>query len=233
MNGETRESGSIVLNDIPFEISEEKVFEALKMTKRNPSVEKTVRDLVEEVRPVAKPKAVYRASYIEKRGEDTLVVEGVEFRSKVLRVNTDTAGRLFPYVVTAGEELDLLVASKDDYMRIFCLDAIKEMILEQAIGSFETHVEKEYALAATAHMNPGSLHDWPISEQPKLFGVLGNVKQLIGVSLTESFLMKPLKSVSGIFFPTEVSFQSCMLCPRHSCSKRRAEYSKAAASRFD
>ena len=46
----------------------------------------------------------------------------------------------------------------------------------------------------------------------------------IGVKLTESYLMEPNKSVSGIRFPTEERFESCMLCPRQDCPGRRSAY---------
>jgi hypothetical protein len=37
-------------------------------------------------------------------------------------------------------------------------------------------------------------------------------------------LMIPVKSVSGIFFPTEIKFESCQLCPVARCTGRRAHY---------
>ena len=61
-------------------------------------------------------------------------------------------------------------------------------------------------------MNPGSLADWPLREQRPLFGLLGNVRAAIGVTLTPSLLMTPTKSVSGILFPSEETFASCQLC---------------------
>jgi hypothetical protein len=73
-------------------------------------------------------------------------------------------------------------------------------------------------------MNPGSLENWPISEQKPLFSLFGDVEKLIGVRLSDSFLMFPIKSVSGIYFPTESSFASCQLCPREKCPNRRAKY---------
>ena len=36
--------------------------------------------------------------------------------------------------------------------------------------------------------------------------------------------MDPIKSVSGIHFPTEIDFKSFMLCKRASCPKRKAKY---------
>ena len=44
------------------------------------------------------------------------------------------------------------------------------------------------------------------------------------MKLTDSFLMLPMKSVSGLYFATETSFQSCRLCPRKVCSGRQAPY---------
>jgi hypothetical protein len=221
-----------IITDVPFEISVEGVFEALNMTRRNATVERAVRESIEIVKSLARPKILYRIAYIEGRGEDSLVIDGVEFKSRILRVNTEKAERVFLYVATAGRELEAISVPKDDFMKTFCVDAVKEMVLMAAIGHFERRITEMYALGAMAHMNPGSLNDWPISEQPKLFSVFGNVEELIGVRLRESHLMDPLKSVSGIYFPTEVDFRSCMLCPRHSCIRRRAEYDPHMAARY-
>jgi len=73
-------------------------------------------------------------------------------------------------------------------------------------------------------MSPGSLADWPITQQTQLFTLLGDVEGAIGVQLTDSFLMVPMKSVSGMHFPTEISFHSCSLCPRKECPGRSAPY---------
>jgi hypothetical protein len=73
-------------------------------------------------------------------------------------------------------------------------------------------------------MAPGSLTDWPLREQRPLFALLGDTEALVGVRLTDSCLMLPNKSVSGIRFPTEKHFESCQLCPRPDCPGRRAPY---------
>jgi len=73
-------------------------------------------------------------------------------------------------------------------------------------------------------MSPGSLADWPMEQQRQLFALLGDVRGRIGVELTESCLMIPIKSISGLLFPTEIRFESCQLCPREGCPGRRAEH---------
>ena len=82
----------------------------------------------------------------------------------------------------------------------------------------------KYRPGKMSSMSPGSLQDWPITQQSELFRVLGDVESEIGVRLTESYLMLPMKSVSGLCFPTETSFESCQLCPRDDCPGRAAPY---------
>lgn len=77
-----------------------------------------------------------------------------------------------------------------------------------------------------SRMAPGSgaADVWPITQQKELFSIFGNVENLIGVRLTDTCLMIPIKSVSGIFFQTETTFETCQLCPREACVGRRVSY---------
>lgn len=45
--------------------------------------------------------------------------------------------------------------------------------------------------------------------------------------------MVPVKSVSGIFFPTEIKFESCQLCPREVCISRRAPYTPLLVNKYE
>lgn len=93
-------------------------------------------------------------------------------------------------------------------------------------------MKRHFGLGQLSRMSPGSLEDWPVTEQKPLFSVFGNVEDLVGVTLTESMLMIPRKSVSGIFFPTEVMFFSCQLCPRKVCPERKAPYEETLREKY-
>jgi hypothetical protein len=80
-------------------------------------------------------------------------------------------------------------------------------------------------------MSPGRLEDWPIEEQKPLFSLLGGKERKIGVQLTDSCLMLPAKTVSGLAYASEVSFESCKLCPRPACEGRKAAYSPELAKK--
>ena len=76
-------------------------------------------------------------------------------------------------------------------------------------------------------MSPGSLESWPISQQVPLFELLGEAVAASGVQLTDSMLMIPTKSVSGIIFQTDDTFESCMLCQKDNCPNQRAPYNES------
>jgi hypothetical protein len=82
-------------------------------------------------------------------------------------------------------------------------------------------------------MGPGQLKDWPLEEQRPLFALLGDVEGAVGVTLSDSLLMIPRKSLSGIYFPTEIPFMACQLCPKESCPSRKARYDEKLAGEYD
>ncbi len=51
--------------------------------------------------------------------------------------------------------------------------------------------------------------------------------------MTDSCLMIPIKSVSGIFFPNADKFESCQLCEREHCQGRRAPYSEELVRKYE
>jgi hypothetical protein len=92
-------------------------------------------------------------------------------------------------------------------------------------------VERPFAcrMAKWAVMHPGSgdADVWPIEQQKELFALLGDVGGLTGVTLTDSMLMIPTMSVSGIVFPTERDFATCQVCHREDCLRRAAPFDEA------
>ncbi len=221
-----------VLNEIPVKLDSEAVMKRMRLRKANRYLEEILPELIDKARPVARPKALYEVSYLDCITGDKVDINGVRFNSRVLRVNLENTGRVFPYVVTCGTELDEVPIPSDDLMLKFCWDTIKEMVLGSAIAHLQDHLTSEYSLGQMSHMNPGSLADWPATQQVELFSIFGDVEEMIGVKLTRSLMMLPLKSVSGIYFPTEKKFESCQLCPLDDCFRRRAPHDIALAQEY-
>ncbi len=180
--------------------------------------------LARQAQQIARPKALYRPVYIDSRDGDVLVMGGIAFTSRVLRVNLEGAHRVFACLATCGRELEAWANAQQDMLARFSADILMEHALGAAWQAMEAHLAQHYHPGKVSTMNPGSLEDWPLTQQRALFTLLGETDKLIGVELTDSYLMLPRKSVSGLIFPTELGFQSCMLCPRENCPGRRAPY---------
>ena len=73
-------------------------------------------------------------------------------------------------------------------------------------------------------MNPGSVPSWPLTGQRELFEVIGGVTESTGITLTESCLMLPSKSTSGMYFTSADQFVNCAYCSILSCPNRLAAY---------
>jgi hypothetical protein len=134
---------------------------------------------------------------------------------------------VFAYVVTCGPELETWATSFDNLLLRFWADAISELALRAASDYLDDYLEAHHHPGHLAQMSPGALNDWPLTEQVPLFKILGDVEGAVGVRLTESMLMIPRKTVSGLHFPSEANFASCQLCLRERCPNRRAAFNPA------
>jgi hypothetical protein len=178
-----------------------------------------------------KPRAVYEVAYTGTKGEGTVEVAGVSFHSPILRKNLDPANKVFPYIITVGPELERAASAQGDLLKQYYLEEMANIALESAAGWLAGHLESRYGVTGLANMSPGSLEDWPITEQTKLFSIFGDTERLIGVRLTDSMLMVPRKSISGILFPSEEGFVACQLCERENCPGRKAAYNPSSIGR--
>ncbi len=220
-----------VLDTIPIQLELKNVMRQLRLdTKMGYSGD--VRELVGIAESLIQAKAVYEVSYIGQRGEDTVEVNGVTFTSRVLRVNLDKVERVFPFIITIGSALEDNASSSGDLLRQFYLETMGNMALRSSRQYLEEYLKRHFGLGQLSRMSPGSLEDWPVTEQKPLFSLFGDAEDLIGVTLTESMLMIPRKSVSGIFFPTEVMFFTCQLCPKDACPERKAPYDETLKEKY-
>ena len=217
-----------ILSDIPFELDEVALRETCHIEADSDDAEE-FGALVALARKVGRPKAAYRVCFIGSRPEAGVEIEGVMFTSRALQANLKGIERVFSYVCTCGTEMDANFSAKGDPLAEFWWDTIKMSLLRAAMEHLRAHIGKRYLLEKTASMAPGSADEevWPIREQKPLFRLMGDVQAAIGVRLTDSCLMIPNKSVSGIRFPASHDFRSCQVCHREKCPSRQAAFDQA------
>ena len=214
---------AVIIDHIPFEPDAEALATKLRIDGNSPDIETIVR-FCREAREIARPKFVYSVAFIEEKGADFVVIDGVRFRSRVLSVNLAEVNRVFPCISTCGREIEHWSKNMSDMLERYWADQILEMVLRAAAEQGTSEIRSKFQLGKTAYMSPGSLEDWPLTGQTGLFGLLGKAPSSIGVELTSSLLMNPIKTVSRLMFESQTDYQNCCLCPRRNCPNRRAPH---------
>ncbi len=221
----------IILDTIPFQADLSALTQSLRL-KPDSAYARQFEVLAQEAQAIARPKAFFKLAFIDSRDDKHVIMDGVSFTSRALSRNLEQSRRAIAYLVTCGREMDDWGRSFDDLLQRYWAEALMEHALSQANQRLDEHLQRRFELGRTASMHPGSLADWPISEQRALFTLLGDTQAAIGVTLTESMLMLPAKSVSGFYFSAVHDFETCALCPRENCPSRRAPYNAAQVEKY-
>jgi hypothetical protein len=88
-----------------------------------------VETLIEIAQPLIQPKAVYKVSCIESKLEDGVMIDGIRLTSGVLRKQLDEVERVFPYVVSIGNQLEEQIRNCSDLLDQYYLDVIGNVAL--------------------------------------------------------------------------------------------------------
>ena len=126
-----------------------------------------------------------------------------------------TAGTLFQHFQDEVKE-------KGDILQTFILDTIGSCIAEKAGDSMEKLLEKEIGDYRHTHRFSTGYCGWFLTGQRQLFELLGGTPS--GITLSESCLMTPVKSISGIIgIGKEVNEKQygCNFCELETCYKRK------------
>ena len=130
------------------------------------------------------------------------------------------------FLATTGEELANISRSlmeEGDMLAAYIMDVIGSELVESAIESMHNALEEEMAksgLSVTNRFSPGYC-DWDLKSQQYILELMPD--NFCGISLTESSLMIPVKSVSGIIgIGKDVSRMpySCSRCDSENCIYR-------------
>lgn len=221
-------STRFIFNDIPFSPDIDKLsltphFAAIDITDEG-------REAWSLAAKIVRPKATIIEVGIEHDDHGKVVsIGGLPADSTVLDRNLSGVHRAFIYAATCGREIYNIPDNNDDEIKAL-LFTFRIMALGAAIEFAGTKVREIYGIEKTAQMNPGSLPEWPITEQKTVFTLLGTAADDIGVSLGDNMFMNPMESSSGIIFAAEHDYKNCMACTRFDCIGRQAPYDPKIAA---
>lgn len=131
------------------------------------------------------------------------------------------------FICTCGQEYEAYqqqLKAGNDMVRVFIADSLGSVIAEKCADEMEKNLQKSIEKLGWYHTNrfsPGYCA-WHVSQQQKLFPLFEG--ETCGVRLTESSLMLPIKSVSGIIGVGKDVRRldyTCGLCQFEKCYKRK------------
>lgn len=195
----------------------------------NEDLEEEMLDLLNEAEAIADPLVLFGVVSIGEATETAVCVNGVTVPSALAAEKLGGKHRCFPGITTCGPALEKWSEQyTGDFLYEFWADEIKKRYLGKMMMAYRDFIKEQYHTAGhLSSLNPGSLAVWPISGQQELFEILGGrdfVRETIGVTYNDSFLMLPSKTGSGIMFESEVVYENCQHCPMKDCPNRRAKY---------
>ena len=190
-------------------------------------------DAVNFIKEKAKPVSIVKEVTVnefdnifegERKNEDKAPLENIYPRSNDLTLFALTLGS---GIVDAIEDL----FNKNDFALAAMLDSVASMAADKSVEILEAYLynnlsEKNLTKNGSVVLgySPGYC-GWDLSGQKKLFEYLNPGE--IGVTLNQSYLMSPLKSVSGILVHCnkeihvfESSFTFCSYCKNQTCHDR-------------
>lgn len=215
-------------NSLDIPVAE--IYSAMGFKTSQPDAEtvRTTEYLLEEAALFLRPEF----KYIEVEGqltEDTLTLGGVTFDAgRIICRQLRGAQRFIVFVATVGAgyfQWTDAVQRRDGVFQTYVMDCIGSQIVESVADCMEKVLQAELdaeGLHRTNRFSPGYC-GWHVSEQPKLFSLFGE-KTPCGIELTDSCLMLPVKSVSGVIgIGPDVRYlpYSCGICDMKMCYKRR------------
>jgi hypothetical protein len=151
------------------------------------------------------------------------------------------ADRLALFACTLGPDLNREISrlfEEHDYALGYVLDAVASCGTERVADLLEQEYCRRICDEPVSQPSPSVVRyspgycGWHVSGQRRLFRYL--CPEVIGITLRESFLMEPLKSISGVFVlgPKQIhrfdnTFGFCLDCRSATCRSRQARLESA------
>lgn len=186
-----------------------------------------IAQVVAQARPGLQPRGVYAVYPATDQTAHSLQLGGVTISGKIGDF-LQRSDRVAVFVVTVGEQISRIseAASKNgDAFSAWVMDALGSWAVESAADALMQRIRRHLhdGEELTLRYSPGYC-GMSIAQQRNLFRLVQT--HAVGVILTPSMLMRPLKSISGLvgLAPKEVVSQyhsPCDLCALAKCPMRR------------
>ena len=212
-----------------LEADRREIYRYLGLRGREPDAgtAQTVEEAVAALESAVEPKQVSRRFPLKRDGDGGLDIEGLRVQSTALSRNLSGCDEVYLMAATLGLGPDRLIAraQASGAMHLaVALQAASAAMIEAWCDEVNDGLRREAGARGKVlrpRFSPG-YGDFPLDAQTGLFRLLG-VQKTIGVTLTDSLLMLPTKSVTAVIGIGDEAVPcptKCAACDRTDCAFR-------------
>lgn len=217
------------------EVDKQRVANRLGYTSVLPSaVNRAIDEALDGAKDLIFSRGIYKLKKIASfSGESILLEGGVSFNTiKIGSYLVKCCDQIAVFLLTIGHDLEKKVdklMTEGDFPAALVLDAIGSEAVDTAANYLKELIRKSHeGMEITPYFSPGC-GDWKLSDQSSIFNLLDSSK--LGMELTESYMMIPRKSISGIFGLGKVDSVTeapipCKFCSYKNCPNWALFHSK-------
>jgi cobalamin-dependent methionine synthase I len=217
-------------NDLKISVSQIEDVIGYKEGEDRELVTELIEEILKELHGLSNIKAQYKIFPVTKFDNDKKLVEinNITFNiKKIVFQQIKKSDSVAVFLCTAGEDIGIMsrkAMQSKDLLKGYIYDVIGSEIVEAATDLMQDELEKSVVSTGkkiTNRYSPGYC-GWDVAEQFKLFQLLP--ENYCGIRLTESALMDPVKSISGIIgIGKNVRYNpyTCRFCEMKDCIYRK------------
>lgn len=190
-----------------------------------------VNQSIDKCMKIMSPSAAYvLTEALETESPEEIAIEGIRFDAgKIIHRMLKHSDTYAFFLVTVGTEPEMLardLLAKGDFLEGYIIDLVASALVDSVADQVHKALEELSSIKGMKVSNrysPGYC-SWDVAEQQKLFSLFP--ENNCGISLSDSSLMNPVKSISGIVgLGHQVKFNeyTCEICPMKTCQFRKAK----------
>lgn len=191
----------------------------------DPYILEVIDEVKREAAPLCHVQYMYQIVESRPQAGHTLCVQDQVFSlGKIISAYLTDTTHICLFVATAGVEFDNYlkrIKEGNDTVKEYVADSLGSVLAEACVNKVGTRIGQSGSLRQTLPYSPGYC-GWNINEQSKFFRLFPD--KPCGITLNQSNLMLPVKSISGIIGLGENLIPQpyrCEICTNKNCYKRK------------
>ena len=173
--------------------------------------EDDVDDLLEQLTEAdaMHPAAAYTEVILDQVDGDSIKSNHTKIVSSLFANNCHAGDKVYPCLITVGNEMDTFAAGLDDPMLSYLQGILMNLCLDDALLSIAEDILKEHPGKKLMMVKPGVAGICELTEQQSILSLLGDAAHTLGVNASEKGFLTPGYSSTALLFFSESGAEPC------------------------